>query len=132
MMRYGVVRIESLHFRVGSLTQLAGQHKRGNACEVGLIREHLEIEHKLDVLFERLRYSERSRHGSLGRNLLSSGLGKTPFDFANVFKIIVQRIAIRRAQTHVEPLGLLGHRVENAAILLDSGEPLLACAAVAE
>ena len=45
-----MVRIGDPDFRISADASFPAQHHRGDACQVGLKRDHLQIEHQLHVI----------------------------------------------------------------------------------
>src|SRR5437867_11401308 len=60
MMTRGMVRVRDADFRIRTVIELAGQLEGDDPRDVGLKRQHLQIEQELRVVGERRRYTNRS------------------------------------------------------------------------
>ncbi len=95
--------------------------KRDDAGQVRLERQHLQIEHQLRVLFEAGWNTGGTIHRrQLARRLLLGALNP-PLDVAHPLEILAELGAVARADGSHETSGRLGDRVEDAAVLLQSG-----------
>ena len=67
VVRQPVMALGDADFGIGAEVELAPQHERRDAGEVGLKRQPLQVEHQVDVLVESLgnphRTIERRQHG---------------------------------------------------------------------
>ena len=117
-MRQAVVPFGDADLRIGAEVQLAAQHERDDARDVGAERQPLQVVHQPDVLVEPLgdahRPFERRQH--LGGAALLGRLNP-PLDFAHRVDVVGHRRAIARPERAEQPLQLLVHRVENAPLL---------------
>src|SRR5262249_10346481 len=97
----------------------ATDHERADPREIALICEQLQVEHQLDVLFEGLRDASRLRHQrELATALLFRALD-APLDVANRVEILANLPAIAEAQLALQVGDRLGHRIQDAAVLLE-------------
>ncbi len=119
-------------FRVRPAGEVAREEQRADSRDVGLECQREQVELQLDVLVEGLRYAHRHRHvfrrdgRGLHRNLQAT------LDLANVGRVVVEPLAVGGADARAHAREAAGQRVEDAAVPLAAGGPLLDRAAVAE
>ena len=106
-----------------AVRDVAAELEREDARRVGGKRHRLQIEHQLDVLFERIGHADR-RAGQLARlaalvRLLD--LLDAPLDLAHVVEVIGQARAIGGAELAAQIADRLGDPVEDALVVLAPG-----------
>ena len=131
-MRQVVKRVADIRLGEDGAAQLAGEHQRGDAGDLGLEREDLQIHQQLQVLLERRRHARR--HFRQRQVIGNRGLRalNPPLDLPHVVEELAQADAVRRRQILLEPRNLIHHRIQDASRLLPAAAALGARAAVAE
>src|SRR4029453_15002297 len=115
------MNIRDADLRVRPVALLGPQHERDDTGQIALVSQHLQIEHQLRMLFEAPRNARGTIHvRKLARRLLLGALN-APLDVAHALEILAEPRAVARADRPHETSGGLGDRVEEAAILLQSG-----------
>ena len=122
-MRGRVVRFRHADLRVGPPAVLAADHEADDAGQVGLVGQHLQVEHQLRVLVESGGNAQRRRN--LGQLLVDLRLGllDPALDVAHGLQVLAELQAIARSEVAPQRGHLVGHRVQEAAILLDARQP---------
>ena len=100
----GVVRggVEAVANAAAGIRRAAGiarVHHRRDAGDLRLVREHLQVEHQLDVILERLGHAD-GRFGNVRRRSAdcSVGLLDAALDFADVVEILAEAGAVARIE----------------------------------
>jgi hypothetical protein len=134
MMRDRMMRVGHAYLRVRHAAELAAQHEGHDAREIGLIGEHLEIAHQLDVIVVGRRNAGRMIDHGERRAVLLLGPLDAAFDVANRVEILDQLRAIALTERALQMPDLLAHGIEHAAILTKPREARfrIGAAAVAE
>ena len=99
MVRHRMVRLGHADLRIGARAALARELERDDARHVRLQRQHLQIEHQLDVLFPVGGHARRAlerRQRRFGRLLL--GALNAPLDLAHRVEVAVHPRAIAGAE----------------------------------
>src|SRR5207237_1249261 len=78
------------------------------------------------------RYAERDLERRTGSFRLAGYILDSPFNFTNVFKIVVQLDAIARWDAFLDQSNLVGNGIEDAARPFSVGNPLVDAGTVAE
>ena len=132
MMRNQVMVARHADLAVGTPAQLARHDQREHARDVAAEGQQLQVEHELRVLLEAGGNANRTV-GQLDR-FLEAGLRvlNALLHFAHRIQVLAHLRRVGAAERRRERTGFLEHRVEQAALLLDAGAPLLGAAAVAE
>ena len=127
------MRLGNANLRIGARAALARELERDHAREVRLQREHLQIEHQLDVLLPDLGHAWRaidSRYRRLG--VLTFRALDAPLDLPDRVEILIDLRPIAGAELPLQA-GHVGHDpVEDAGVLLQLRAPPLRGSAVAE
>ena len=132
-MRQGVVRIVDADGREGPVARLAAEGERDHAREIGLVGQHLQVDHQSGVRLEVLRHADGPvRDRELPRAVVLLGLANAPFGLANRFEVLVHPPLVLRAEIRVQPPDLRRDRIEQAAIHLHLAQPVGSAVAVAE
>ena len=123
VVRRGVVRLGHPDLGIGAAAVLAADHEADDAGQVRLVRQHLQVEHQPRVLVERGGNPERGR--DVGQRLVHLGLGllDAALDVAHRVEVLAELVAVAGAEVAAQVRHLVGHRVEEAAVLLDAREP---------
>ena len=112
-----MMRLRNPDLRIRTSGLLASVHERNHACEVGLIRQQLQVVHQLGMRLESVGNACGPRHvGHLFRILLL-GLLQSPLDVANRSHVVVDFRLIRRTEPLLELSHTIGDGIENAPIL---------------
>ena len=132
-MRDGVVLFGNSDVGVGAVVELARHHEGGNAGDVGLEGDYLEVEHQADVVFVSLGDIDgRVGNGELLVGVALLDLGYAALDFAQVVEVIGDAALVLRAQILLQIFGGAGDVVEEAAVILQAFEAFRGGTAVAE
>ena len=119
------MRVGYADLRIGAAAQFPPHHERYDAGQVGLVGEHLQVEHQLRVLFVCVGHARRLRHfGQVAAALLLGHLNP-PLDVANGVEILIEPGAVAGPDFPVQFGYALGQGVEQAAVLADALEPHL-------
>ena len=132
-MRQAVVPFGDADLRIRPEVQLAPEHERHDARDVGAEREPLQLVHQLDVLVEPLREcppAGRASGSSDGAALLDAL--NPPLDLTHGVDVVGDLRAIAGPSALLQPRQIRHHRVEDAAVLARLRQPLRRRAAVAE
>ena len=127
-MRIPVVSAGDTNLRKRATADLFAKHERAHPCQVGLISEGQQVKHETTVLFERARNTNRLVHDRHFAVALLLGLLDTSLRVAHGVEILRKFNLVTRAQGLPKPVRLVGHEVENAAVLTKPGKP---CAVLA-
>ena len=92
-----MMRVVDADLRIAAAAQLAPHHERDDAGQIGLIRQHLQIEHQARVLGNAAGRRPAARPGN-SRAPCSSALLNPPLDVADGVEILVHLDAIRGAE----------------------------------
>ena len=134
VMRRRVMRLGDADLRIGPRAHLARELERDDARDVGLQREHLQVEHQLRVLFP---IRPARRPAASARPAAHRRPAARPSECAARPRAAC-RDTRRRAcgrdgpRRRPQPRHVLGHPVENAAVLAQLGLAIGGRAAVAE
>ena len=120
MVRQRMVRLRHADLRIGPRALFLAEHERDHARQIGLKRQHLQIQHQRQMIFEDRRRALRLLHRRQFDIALFLGLLDAAFDVANRVRIFVDLDLILRPQFRLQVRQLLGHRVQNALVLLQS------------
>src|SRR5215471_15377917 len=120
VMRQRMMRFRNADLRIRSPVLLAPIHKGGNARQIGLEREQLEVIQKPDVPLETIRNAygtldTRHVRGVL-RTLLFSLLD-TPLDIAKRFDIVAHFPVVACAEALLQRLYAIRDRIQDAPVL---------------
>ena len=85
-----MVRLGDTDVRIGPLTELAAEHEREDAGEVGLIGDEQQVEQELHMFFEGLRHTDGSVWHVRDRCCLPFRPLDTSFDLADVIEVLVE------------------------------------------
>ena len=119
VVRHRVVRLGQTDLGIRAIDVFPRHHQRADASDVGLERQHLQVEHQLDVLLERWRHADRLlRHRKIA--VVRFGLRNALLDVANGVEILSQLRAIARAEPRAELRNLAVEPIEDAAVFIDS------------
>ena len=110
-----MVRIRDADLRISAVADFATDHETGDAGQIGLERQHLQIDHQADVIVERIRDTGRRRHWC-GLRVGAGGALDAAFDIAGRLKIFIELVAVARAQLPRQPRGVFAHEVQNAGL----------------
>ena len=121
-----MVRIGHPGFRIGPRAQLRRQHERDDARQIGLQREHLQIEHDSRVRFEAVGRAGRLLHDRQLARALFLGALNTALDVANRFDVLRQLLPVARSEVALQPRQLAGHRIQDASIRRQSRQAFAA------
>ena len=123
VVRRRVVRLGHPDLGIGAAAVLAADHEADDPRQVRLPSQHLQVEHQLRVLVERGGHPQRGR--DVGQRLVDLGLGllDAALDVAHRVEVLAELVAVAGAEVAAKLRHLVGHRVEEAAVLLDAGEP---------
>ena len=132
VVRHRMMRLGHADVRVGPRAGLARQLERDDARDVGLERQHLQVEHQPDVVFPDRRHAGRPIELRQRRGVALLRTLNAPLDLAHRVEILTDLDAIARAQLAPQPRHVGGHPVEDAAALLELRASPLGAAAVAE
>src|SRR4029453_9638682 len=104
---------------VHAARSVTAQVEREGTCDVGRKRDRLQVKHQLDVLFERVRHSNRrSRQLAwLTAAVLRLDFLDSSLDLAHIIQVFIQSRTISRTELFAQPGHRGGYRVENAAVL---------------
>ena len=126
VVRQRVVRVGHPDLGIGLRGQLGRHQEADHPGHVGLVGEHLQVEHHLDVLAERGRHARR---GALDHRqlLVRLGLGPldAPLDVAHRREVVAELGLVGRPEPLPQPRHLAGHRVEDAPVLAPTRAPRL-------
>ena len=120
--------------RIDATGTVAAHLEREDARRVRREREHLEIEHQLDVFVERIGHSGR-RTGQLARlaaRVTGFDARDALLDLPDVARVLIQALPVRRSQGAPQIGHLVRQHVENAAVGRTPLGALLRIAARAE
>ena len=94
MMRQPMMPFGDADFRIRAATQLLRQHEGADPRQIGLVGEHLQVQHQLRVLEERRGHRGGLLHeGQFARALGFGGL-EPELDVANGLQVVVEADAI--------------------------------------
>ena len=118
-------------FRIDATGEVAREQQRADAGDIGLERQHLQVEQKFDIVLERARHA----HGLI-RNEDIAG-GGLRFDDALLYvadgiKVFAEFRAVLRAELAAQIGDFLGEFVQQAPVFLGTGRALLRRATHAE
>ena len=131
-MRQPVMAFGDADFRIGAEVQLASEHERRDARDVGAVGQPLQLVHQLHVLVEPLRHALGTiQRRQLGLGTVLDGLD-SPFDLADRIDVFRQLGAVGRSEPPLQTGEVLEHRIENALVLARLGGAPRRGAAVAE
>ena len=128
-----MMRLRHADLRIRSRAALARELERDDARQIGLERQHLQVEHQLHVVFPRFGHARRPveiRERRLAVLLLR--FLDPALDFAHGIEVLAHLQAIAGAELRLQPGHVLHHPVEDAGVLLELGAPLGGAPAVAE
>jgi hypothetical protein len=125
VVRGRVMRLVQADLREPAAARLALHHHGDDARRVTLEREGLQVEHQLRVIAVDGRRALRRLHGRRQIAVFLFRLDDAPLDLANRLEVLVDLAAIAVAQTPLQVGDINGHRVEKAAVRLDTGQALL-------
>src|SRR5215467_1343157 len=98
MMREDVERIPDATLRIDGVAELFGHQERGDARDVGLPGQHLQVEHQLDVRLDVFRDAGRERWQGQFRRRFLRGLLNPALYLMNVAEVLIEAAAIDRRQ----------------------------------
>ena len=119
VVRERVMRIGDADLRIRAVAGFARQLKRDDARDVALQRQQLQVEHQPGVVGVGGRHAERPIE--IGQRILLGGrfgLLNAPLDVADRFQVLVDAVAIARAERVLQPREFFGHGIEQARPLL--------------
>ncbi|MNC86962.1 hypothetical protein D3C83_26530 [compost metagenome] len=123
-MRQVVERVADAGLRKDRAAQLAGDHQRGDAGDVRLQRDDLQVHHQLQMFLERGRHADRQlRQREVGARGRLGALDAT-LDLAYILEVLRQPPPIRRRKILLQRRDLSGHRIEQAPRFLAPRAPL--------
>ena len=100
-MRDGVMRLGQADLGIRAIDVFTRHHERGHARDVGLERQHLQIEHELGVFPEGGRHADRLlRHGEIAVDRLA--FRDALFHVAHGVEIFAELGAVARAESAAE------------------------------
>ena len=124
VVRQGVVRVRHADLRIGLRGELRRHEEGDDARQVGLVSQHLQVEHQLHVVLERRRDAGR---GPLHHRQLAVGIGLDALDaalhVAHRGQVVGELRAVRRPEPLAEAGHLRRHGVQDAPIALDPLAP---------
>ncbi len=134
MVRDRMVRVRHADLWIRHAAELAPEHERDHARQVGLIREDLQVAHQPHVLI--VGGGNAGRMIDAGQFLAALLLGflNPPFDVANRVEILDQLHAVALPERALQARDFVANGVEQAAVLPDAPltHPWIGAAAVAE
>ena len=101
-MRHRMMRLGHADLRIGARAHFARHLERDDSRDVGLHREHLQVEHQLDVLLPRCRSRQRTIEVGHLVDALLLGFLNPPLDLANGIEILVDLACDRRRRASAE------------------------------
>ena len=119
VMRRVVKRPFEAALGIDAVRRITTELEREHARDVGREGEHLQIEHQLDVLAERVGHARRRRRqlAQLAAEIARLDDLDAPFDLAHVIQVLGQPRSIGRPQRLLQPPDRRQQPVEDAAIL---------------
>ena len=133
VVRQPVVGIGHAQVRIGPAAQLAAQHEREHARDVGLPRQRDQVEHQPDVVLEVVGDADGpGQRRQFGVGALGLGQGNAPFEGPDGVEILIEPGPVAVADGALEAGQIVGDRIEDAAVAAHLGRALLGRAAVAE
>ena len=102
-----MVRLGHANLRIGTGALFLADHERDDARQVGLKRQHLQVEHQRQVIFEDRRHALRLLHRRQLEVALFLGSLNAPFDVTDRLGVFVDLDLILRAQIALEAGELL-------------------------
>ena len=123
VVRHRVMRLGQANLGVWAIHVFASHHQRADTCDVRLERQHLQVEHQLDVLLEGFGHAGRLL-GQCKVPVGRFGLRDALFDVANGVEILAELGAVTRAESPAKRRDLLREAVEDAAIFSGSSQAL--------
>src|SRR5215510_4693732 len=116
MMTRGMMLVRDADFRICTVIELAGQLEGNDPRDVGLKRQHLQIEQELRVVGERCRYTNRPLQVGYGIFLCPRlGALDLALDFANAVQVLIDANSIGCSHSPLEPRDIVVERIEQAA-----------------
>ena len=106
------------------------EHEGADACQVGLIRQRQQVEHEPTMLFKRPGDADWLLDDRYVAVTLLLGLLNPALDIPHGVEILRELQLVACAERPVESVRLVGHEVEDAAVLSDAGQPRLHVGAV--
>jgi len=112
-------------FRVAAVRCVATELEGEDARDVGRECQHLEIEHQLDVLAERIGHTDRRsrQFPEVAAAVARFDDLDAPLDLTHLFKVVREACLIGRPEGFLKARDRCEHPVENAAVL---GQPFCA------
>ena len=125
MVRYRVMRVGHANLRVGHAAVLVSHHERDDPREVALKRQHLQIEHQIQMIFP----ARRDARGMIDERqlLIALRLGNLDalFDVANGVEVFGELRPIALRKNPLKARHFLADRIEHAALLAQPRAPRL-------
>jgi hypothetical protein len=119
VMRQGMMRFGHADLRIGPRALLLADHEGDHARQIRLEREHLQVEHQVEVILEDRRDALRFVHLRQIQIALLLRLLNAPLDVADRIGVLVDLGLILRAQRLSERRQLVVHGIENALVLAE-------------
>ena len=109
---------------------LPAEHERADARQVGLVGQDQQVEHQPAVLLERVRDAGRLLDDRDLAVALPLGHLDAPLDVPHRVEILGQLALVAVAEAAADGVGLVGHEIEDAAVLAEPGQSRLDVRAV--
>src|SRR5437016_802473 len=123
--------IKSTYREVGG-SEVAAQHQCGDAGDIGLESHRHQVVHDLEMVIVFRRYAERDLERRTRRFRLAGYILDSPFNLADIFKIVVQLGPIARRDAFLDKSNLVSNGIEDAASSFSIRNPFVHAGAVAE
>ena len=123
MVRRGVEALVRARLRERAARGVATGLEREHARHVRLERQHLNVEHQLHVLFERIGHTGRCfrQQALVAAGILRFDLLDATLELTHVLEVLVHATTVSGAEFALERRHLTDHPVENAAVVLATG-----------
>ncbi len=116
-----MVRFRHTDLRIGAGALFLPDHEGDDACQVGLKRQELQVEHQREVILEHRRHALWLIERGQLEVALFLGLLDPAFDVTNRFCVLLHLRLVLHAQLSLQPGQRVGHRVEQALLLQTPG-----------
>ena len=124
VVRQRVVGVRDVDLRIRPVARLVRHHEGDDPGQVGLPGQHLQVEHQPGVLAEGAGNAGRllHRHRQVGQSL-PLGHPDPALDVADGLGVLVELGPVARAERPAQPRQLVGHGVQDGAVLLHPRQP---------
>ena len=114
----GMMAVGDANLRIRPVADLARDHERHDARDIGLVGQRHQVVHQLDVLLVVERHTRRTRRQlQILVALALLGALNPPLNLAHVLEILRHHLAVGRAELQLQAGDVPGDRVEDAACL---------------